>query len=229
MTEENQTKNEQKNTIATIGMIFSIVGLILLITIFGAWIWIFLLVIWLILWIIWLFYKPKKRARIAISIPLIVFIILISVACYIWKSIKTPTNEFINRSQTNLEQLNEETFDGEKFWNIAEIEINNIMNNKSENDWKSLYESSTWSNTIEKWGYLFFSLLRQALENSLKQYNEEVLENNNTLEENVNEDNIEIVSETDETTQEYGDENKTNEQLNESEQNDIEEILNVLD
>ena len=36
MTEEVQTKKGQKNTIATIAMIFSIVGLILLITIFGA-------------------------------------------------------------------------------------------------------------------------------------------------------------------------------------------------
>ena len=37
MTEEKQVQNEQKNTIATVGMRFSIIGLIALITLFFAW------------------------------------------------------------------------------------------------------------------------------------------------------------------------------------------------
>lgn len=231
MTEEIQTKKEQKNTIATIGMIFSIVGLILLISIFGAWLWVFLLLIWLILWIIWLFYKPKKRARIALCIPLIVFIILACVSCYIWSSVKTPATEFISWTKTELENLDDWTFNNEDFGNILETELNNIVNDKSKDERKSLYESSTGSNNIEKGSYLFFSVLKQAFENTLEKYNNNSLEiqdeTNDTLDENINEDQIN--TEDEEKTEEDNTSEEKSESNNELEQDDIDEILNILE
>lgn len=230
MTEEIQTKDRQKNTIATIGMVFSIVGLILLISIFGAWIWLFLLIIWFILWIIWLFYKPKKRARIAVCIPLIVFIILTCVFCYVWSSIKTPAKEFIDWTQSRLENINEWSFDNTKFENLLESELNDIVNNKSKDEWKSIYETSTGSNNIEKWSYLFFSILKQWFENALEKYNEDISdtedETNNLLNENVDDETLDNEKETIEKSQENSTGDTT---IEESEQNDIEEILNILE
>ena len=229
MTEEIQTKKGQKNTIATIAMIFSIVGLILLITIFGAWIWFFLLLIWLILWIIWLFYNPKKKARIAVCIPLIVFIILACVWCYVWSSVKTPAKEFLSRTESKLEDTDNWPFNDPEFESLLESELNSIANNKSKDEWKSLYETSTGSNSIEKGSYLFFSVLKQAFENALEKYNENALnaeDNNDTLDENTNDEIINLDNEADEETQENNAENEAN---NKSGQNDIEGIINALE
>ena len=231
MTEEVQTKKGQKNTIATIAMIFSIVGLILLITIFGAWIWFFLLLIWLILWIIWLFYNPKKKARIAVCIPLIVFIILACIGCYIRSSVKTPAKEFLNRTESKLEDTDNWPFNNPEFESLLESELNNIANNKSKDEWKSLYESSTGSNNIEKGSYLFFSVLKQAFENALEKYNNNSLEiqdeTNDTLEENTNE--YQINTEDAEKAEEDNTSEEKDESSNELEQDDIDEILNILE
>jgi hypothetical protein len=63
--------------------------------------------------------------------------------CYIWSSVKTPTAEFINWAQAQIEQFDEEKFDGDRFGDIVENEINNKMNSLSEDDWNNLYEAST--------------------------------------------------------------------------------------
>jgi DNA-binding ferritin-like protein (Dps family) len=90
-----------------------------------------------------------------------VFIALVSIACYIWNSVKTPANEFIDWAKPQLEQFENENFDDDRFENLLQSEINTLVNEKSEDEWKSIFEDSTGSNVIEKGSYLFFSILQQ--------------------------------------------------------------------
>ena len=216
MTEENQ-----KNTVATVGMWFSIIGLIALITVFFAWLWFPMLLVWFILWIIGLFYKPRGKARIAIIIPLVIFITLASITCYIWKSVKTPANEFVERAKPQLEQLKSENFDEDRFEKLFKVEVNKITNDKTDDDWKVIFNASTGSNFLEKWSYLFFYITRESLESAIEKYNNELPEINDT--ENASEDD---------------DNNKNDDTENiaedvtiftESEQDDIEQILDLLE
>lgn len=247
MTEEIQTQNEQKNTVATVGMWFSIVGLILLITIVFWWLWLALLFIWFILWIIGLFYKPRRKARVAVIIPLVVFIALASIACYVWKSVKKPANEFMDWAKPQLEQLESENFDEDRFEKILQSEINNITNDRSSDDRKNLLETSTGSNLLEKWSYLFFSIVRESMETALERYNDGELPEIDEEDENIIDVDIDISEEDediedediededieDESTEEeitIEQPKKTNkETFSQSEKNDIEQILNILE
>ena len=203
----------KKNTVATVGMRFSIIWLILLVTVFLAWFWFPLLFVWFILWIIGLFNKPRGKARVAIIIPLVVFITTISIGCYIWSSVKTPVKEFWDWAKVQLEQIDEETFDNDRFSAITNEEFSSIFSGMTEDDFKLLLENSTWSNALEKWSYALFGLLQQGLENSLEKYNSEIDDAENT---NEDEENDDIDSEDIEV-------------FTESEQNDIEQILNILE
>jgi len=236
MSEEIKTQNEQKNTVATVGMWFSIIWLISLITVFLAWLWFPMLIVWFILWIIGLFYNPRTKARIAVIIPLVVFIALASIACYIWKSVKTPANEFMDWAKPQLEQLESEDFDEDRFENILQAEINKITADTSEEDRKNLYETSTGSNFLEKGSYLFFSVVRQSMETALERYNNgefaEIDEDDNHI------INVDIDVEDDNIEEDFDDEEeitiqqpkKTNsETFSQSEKNDIEQILNILE
>ena len=236
MAEDFQTRNEQKNTVATVGMRFSIIGLIALITLFFAWLWLPMLFIWFILWIIGLFYKPRGKARVAICIPLVIFIAIASISCYIWNSVKAPLNEFVEWVQPQFEQLeNSENFDGELFGDILEAELNNMTNGKSENEWKELFESSTGSNSLEKGAYMLSSMFKEWFESALEKYNNwelpEISDNDNQIitidvdiENNEDENTNEEPENTDENT------NTENvEVFSQSEQNDIEQILNILE
>ena len=240
MAEDFQTRNEQKNTIATVGMWFSIIGLIALITLFFAWLWLPMLFIWFILWIIGLFYKPRGKARVAVCIPLVVFIAIASISCYIWNSVKTPLNEFVEWVQPQFEQLeNSENFDGEIFGDILEAELNNMTNGKSENEWKELFESSTGSNSLEKGAYMLSSMFKEWFENALEKYNNwelpEISDNNNkiiTIDVDVKNNEDENSNEEPENIDENTDENTNTENVevfSQSEQNDIEQILNILE
>lgn len=233
MSEEIQTQEQPKNTVALVWMICSIIGLLLLFTVFGTVFWIFLLFIWFILGIIGLFYRPRGKARVAICIPLIVLIVIASLMCYIWSSVKTPTSEFINWAQAQIEQFDEEKFDGDRFGDIVENEINNKMNSLSEDDWNNLYEASTWSNVLEKGSYLLFSILQEAFEKSVEIYNSEEI-----IDENINEaDDTEIIEvDEDENIDEEVQEpeakeiSKENiEVFSDSEKNEIEQIINILE
>lgn len=234
MVEDFQTRNEQKNTVATVGMRFSILGLIALITLLFAWLWLPMLFIWFILWIIGLFYKPRGKARVAVCIPLVVFIAIASISCYIWNSVKTPLNEFREWVQPQFEQLeNNENFDGELFGDILEAELNNMTNGKSEDEWKELFESSTGSNSLEKGAYMLSSMFKEWFERALEKYNNwelpEINDNDNKIitvdvEKNEDENTDEEPEDTDENT------NTENvEVFSQSEQNDIEQILNILE
>ena len=229
MTEEIQTKNEQKNTVALIGMICSIVGLIFSLTVFWIWFWFCLLFIWLILWIIWLFHKPRWKARVAVIVPLVIFIAAICVGCYFWSSAKVPAKEFIWWTESKFAEYDKETFDDERFEYLAEYEMNNIIKWKTKDEWTSLFENSTWKNSIEKGSYLLFSLLQQWFENAFEKYN-------NNEEINVDDDNN-IIDVDVEVNNEDNNETETEEELNketieveeDSEQNDIEQILETLE
>ena len=228
MTEE-KTQNEQKNTVGTAGMRFSIIWLIALITVFFIRLWLPLLLVWFILWIIGLFYKPRGKARIAVSIPLVVFIALASVVCYVWSSIKTPTTQFTDWIKVEFENIDDENFDNDRFNAITNEEFNNIRASLTEEEFKTLLENSTWSNTLEKWAYVLFGLLQQGFENSLERYNNELPEvdenNENELDEVVDED---INNEEDEIeTNEVEVEN--DESSLQNEKDDIDEILNILE
>lgn len=261
MTEENYYQNEQKNTVATVGMRFSIIGLILFLSAFFVLLWnvilaLFgimgfiicfpLLFIWFILWIIWLFKKPRAKARVAVIIPVIVFIVINCIAHYIWKSIETPANEFMERIEPQMEQLkNDENFDGDRFGDILEIELNTITHGKSGDERKTLFDASTGSNNIEKGAYMLSSLFKEWFEIALEKYNngeapeinEEDLndderieievktnEEENDSEENVEEDNNEESTESKAETPK-----KNNATSNRSEQQEIEEVLSIIE
>lgn len=235
MTEESP----QKNTVATVGMRFSIIWLIALISLFLAWFSFPLLFIWFVLWIIGLFYKPRWRAWIAVSIPLIVFIAIASIVCYVWSSIKTPTKEFIGWAETNLEQLEtDESFDNEAFGKLVKNEINNIVNDKTEDDWKDLFGASTGSNAIEKGSYLMFSIIQQWFENALEKYNNGEL-STLTTDENDNkivDIDIEDIKDDEDDKSEKQEEiiieepkKENNGTFSKNEQNDIEQFLNILE
>jgi len=230
MSEDFQT---QKNTVATVGMRFSIIWFIALITLLFAWLWLPMLFVWFILWIIGLFYKPRGKARVAICIPLVVFIAIFWVIAYIWSSVKAPATQFADRAK---ETLNDETFeniDEDAFETLLQNEINKIVDGKDESYWESMYQNSTWSNAIEKGSYMFFGLLQESMENALEKYN------NWELPEEINNEiinvNIDIENNEDENTNEESEDTDENtdkenvEVFTQSEKNDIQEILNILE
>lgn len=238
MPEEIKTQNEPKNTVATVGMWFSIIGLIALITVFLAWLWFPMLFVWFILWIIGLFYKPRGKARVAVIIPFVIFITLASIACYVWKSVKTPANEFMDWAKPQLEQLESEDFDEDRFEQILQSELNNMTNDKSDEDRKNLFEASTGSNLLEKGSYLFFSLVRQSMETALDKYNngenvEIDEEDDNIIDVDVEvegdeEDEESEIDEQEEVTLEQP-KAQNNETFSQSEKNDIEQVIDILE
>ncbi len=145
-------------------------------------------------------------------------------------------------AKPQLEQFeNDENFDGDRFGNILESEVNSIIKDKSEDEWKVIFEASTGSNLLEKGSYLFFSLMQQGFENALEKYNNGELpeisdEDNNIIDvdidvENDDEDDNEEDTE-DESTEEITiqqPKKTNNETFTQSEKNDIEQILNILE
>ena len=139
-------------------------------------------------------------------------------------------------AKPQLEQLESEDFDEDRFENILQAEINKITADTSEEDRKNLYEASTGSNFLEKGSYLFFSMVRQSMETALEKYNNgeivEIDEDDNhiiNVDIDVEDDNIEedIDDEEEITIQQP---KKTNsETFSQSEKNDIEQILNILE
>lgn len=234
MTKEIHSQDEQKNTVATVAMVFSIIWLIALITVVFAWLWLPLLFLWFVLWIIGLFYKPRGKARVAICIPLIVFIAIFSVIAYIWSSVKAPAEEFAEWAKIEFENVDEETFDNERFNNITNEEFNNIISSMTEEDFKALMETSSWSNVIERGSYVIFGLLQQGLKTSFEKYNDGYIPVI-TDEDNIISVDINVENNEDENTNkepENTDENTTSEKVevfSESEQNDINQILNILE
>ena len=247
MSEENQTQNKQKNTVATVGMWFSIIWLIILIlnmiwiaTIFNEtsmslwivlfamtlvlWIWIPLFFIWFILWIIWLFYNPKIKALIAILIPILSMI-------FINASLNAPINEFAIWAQDWAQQTDRDNIDEDKLEDVFEAESNKIMTNKTKDEWISMYKSYEGLNPIKKLSYLLLSVTKECMEVSLEKFN-----NWETLE--ISDDENKIITVDIEKNEDEGNNEGTNntevesesvEIFTQSEKNDIEEIINILE
>ena len=214
----------QKNTVATIGMRFSIIGLILLITIFFSWLGLILLFIGFILWIVGLFFKPRGKARVAVTIPLLVYIAWIVAWIYVWNSIKTPAVEFVNYVENKMSPIDPETLDDERFEYLLESEMNSMFKDMTEEEFKAMYKSSTWSNAISRWTYLIFGLAQQAFDSAWEKYeNWEVPEvaTENSL--------IDVDVWVNDSTNNEPTVSEKVEIFTQSEKNDIEQILNILE
>ena len=235
MAEEIQT---QKNTVATVGMRFSIIGLILLITVVFSWIGLILLFIGFILWIVGLFSKPRGKARAAVLIPLLVFIAGLIAWLYVWNSVKTPAMEFVNYVENKMAPIDPETLDDERFEYLLEVEANKVFKNIKEDERKSMYDASTGKNAIQKWSYLIFGLLQQAFDTAWEKYEswelpEAVVEDNIVdVDVSVNEDEEEDTQVTESAelveVQEEAAVKKPTETFDDKEKQDIEQVLNLL-
>ena len=243
MPEDNKIHVESgDNTIALVWMILSIIGLILTLTLVFFRVGIPLLVLWLLLWLIGLCKKPRWKAWVAVLISLITLGGIAALIVSLRNSMKIPANNFLERTQQEIQKLDVENFDEDKFENLAEEEANKLIQSLSQEELNNLYEASTWSNSLEKRSYVFFYLVQQWTENALNRYKEEqlpkidteneIIEEQNTNEE-INEENnttIEEITEVEEPTVE--EENTTpndNKVFTDSEQTDIEEIINILE
>lgn len=229
MTESIKNEGKGKNTVALVWMICSIIWVVLLLTIIWSPFWLIFLIIWLVLWIIGLFYKPRTKARIAVSIPVIIRICLYIGFLYIKDSIKTPALEFSNWFETTIEN---ETYgnilEDDKFWDIVSNEFKNLINWKSESEIMELYDNSNWSNSIEKRGYVFFGLIKDSIEISLEKYNlssettdDEILDTDedDTIDDENNEEKNEEIDDEDndeEDNNENNDESANEEKNNEN-------------
>lgn len=229
---------KEENTIGLVAMVFSIAGLILLITLIGAPLWILLLVLWFILWIIWLFSKPRWKAIVAVVIPVILGVAISCLISTLWKSMKVPATQFAEWAQQTLNEQEIADEDEDLFENIVNSEFEKLLNSKTEDEWKDLFEASEGSNAVEKGSYLFFDLLKEWMTNSLDQYKlqkeTEVQalpeENNTTGEENTTEqENVNTVEEENTTEETTTVQEETVETFSNSELSDIEQIINILE
>ena len=251
MTEEikNSEQTKEKNTVALVWMICSIVWLICLLTIIWIWFWIILLTIWFILWIIGLFYKPRGKARVAVIIPAIVGIAAIIGLIYVKNSIETPATEFGTWFESMTEnETYKNLLEDDDFWNLVSNEFKEIITTKNKDDFNELYNKTSWSNAIERWSYVFFWLIKESIENSLEKYwlepealdvDEENIDEEEINDEEVDEEDIneeENVDEEETNEEEDNNKNEDKETKNESvevfnnwEKNDIEEIIDILE
>lgn len=231
---------KEENNVALVGMVLSIAGLILLITLVWAPLGLLLLVLWFILWIIWLFYRPKWKAIVAIVIPVIVCVAITCLISALWKSMKVPANQFGEWAQEALNEQEIADEDEDLFENIVNTEFEKLLNSKTEEDWKSSFETSEGSNIVEKGSYLFFGLLKEWMSNSLEQYRLQKENNVQALpaEENANEEATENTAVEDQNPEQTSEDsevapvaenNETVETFSDSELSDIEQIINILE
>ena len=252
MPEENKIHVESgDNTIALVWMILSIIGLILTLTLAFFRVGIPLLILWLLLWLIWLCKKPRWKAWVAVLISLITLGGIAALLISLRNSMKVPANNFLERTQQEIQKLDVENFDEDKFEALAEEEANKLIQSLSQEELNNLYETSAWSNSLEKWSYVFFYLVQQWTENALNRYKEDLppkidtdneiveeestevqettTEEENTSTEEENTSTEEESTEVQETTTEEENNTSDNNVFTDSEQTDIEEIINILE
>lgn len=135
--------------------------------------------------------------------------------------------QFIDWAKVEFENVDDETFDKDRFNAISNEEFNNIISSLTEEEFISMVENSTWSNILEKWAYVIAGMLQEGLEASLEKYNDESYKVNNT--ENSIEENAENTDENEENTDTDNTEVENVDVFTESEKSDIEQILNILE
>ena len=221
MTEEVITKEESsKNTCGTVGMVLSIIGAILVITVILSGLWFFLLFVGLILGIIGLFKKPRGKAITAVVIPVIIFGLLIGVVCYVASGFKAPLNDFkdyVEWLSNNPEYsaiLSEKNNEDFQAW--FEANCSDIVEQATALPIQEQLDSVAGDNNIEKFWYLFFGYVKQCMQKTLDSYVAEGAEEAEAMEE---EEVVEVIDE----------ENSDIEQLIESIDNETEETINNLE
>lgn len=139
--------------------------------------------------------------------------------------------QFIDWAKVEFENVDDETFDKDRFNAISNEEFNNIISSLTEEEFISMVESSTWSNILEKWAYVIAGMLQEGLENSLEKYNDESYEvkNMENTDGNNIEENTENIDENEENTDSDNTEVENVDVFTESEKNDIEQILDILE
>lgn len=175
MSEEHLTpsfeEKKESNVVGIVALIFSIIGLILFISIFGIFLWIGALLIGLILWIIGLFIRPRGKAIAAVIISIIP-LGLVACACgYLWNNIKAPVNEFGEWAKANLTEEQFKDIDQDRFNNISQFIVDEHIASYSWVDLEELLNNTTGSNYLEKGAYFFFDFLEDVITESLDAYN----------------------------------------------------------
>ena len=151
-----------------------------------------------------------------------------------YKSAKTPAIEFEEWAKENLTEERFENIDEDKFEKLVEYEANKLIKEKDKEEWKAIYDASTGSNAIEKVSYIFFGLFQESIENALNTYDSLPDEAINEIKNEEDNDilTVNIEKEEEENSNDEADEEideETVEVFPDSEQDDIEQIINILE
>ena len=137
--------------------------------------------------------------------------------------------QFVDWTKVEFANIDEENFDKDRFNAIANEEFNNMLWSIDEEELTAMIENNTWSNILEKLAYTVFGLGQQGLENSLEKYNNgyvpEISDDNNQI------ITVDVDIEKDEESENV-EENSEDENVaafTQSEQNDIEQVLSILE
>jgi len=175
MSEEHLTptfeERESSNTVAVVALVFSIIWLVLLITIFGIFLGIGALIIGLILWLIWLYKAPRGKAWAAIILSIIPLGLIWYGCYYIFNNIKEPANEFVQWAEANLTEEKFKDIDNDRFNAIAKFIAEEKINEIKWEDAEAVLANITGDNIIEKWAYFFFDYMKEVFTDSLEAYN----------------------------------------------------------
>jgi len=176
MSEEHLTpvfeEGEKKdNTVALVWMIFSIIWILLFISILWTFFSLPILVIWLILWIIGLFFSPRGKAIAAIIISIIPLGLVAYWFFYLVNGIKAPLEDFTVWAETTLTGEQFKNIDEERFSATADYVFQNLAESYKEKDLEAMFDSASGTTAIEKWAYMFFNFIKEGFEQTMDAYN----------------------------------------------------------
>ena len=174
MSEEHLTptfeERESSNTVAVVALVFSIIWLVLLITIFGIFLWIGALIIGLILWLIWLYKAPRGKAWAAIILSIIPLGLIWYGCYYVFNNIKEPANEFAQWAEANLSEEEFKDIDNDRFNAIAKFIAEEKINEIKWEDAETILANMTGDNVLQKGAYFFFDYMKEVFTDSLEAY-----------------------------------------------------------
>lgn len=166
---------KEKNTVALVGLILSIIGLLFFISIIWIILAIPLLTIWFILWVIWLCYKPRWKAIAAIIISLIPYALVYCLGFYLSNNLKAPMEELANWAETTLTGEAMENIDQERFNNISNYVLKQHIQEFTPEKLGSMYEIASGSSAVEKAGYVVVDMIKDVFNESIEAYNDGVV------------------------------------------------------
>ena len=166
---------KEKNTVALVGLILSIIGLLFFISIIWIILAIPLLTIWFILWVIWLCYKPRWKAIAAIIISLIPYALVYCLSFYLSNNLKAPMEELANWAETTLTGEAMENIDQERFNNIANYVFEQRLHEFTPEMIESMYENASGSTIVEKGWYIVLDWFKDSFNEAMEAYNNGVI------------------------------------------------------